>query len=405
MNLTTNKHRPRLLLVDGLRGLAAAAVVVYHLGLVGDGRAATVGAELPGAIRTAMGRYGGLGVAVFFVISGFVTAQSVSTTTVTARFWGRYTLKRIVRLTPPYYVSIILAIAVAGLSAVIKDTPLALEGTQLSPGRLVAHAVYAQESLGVSEISSVFWTLCFEMMFYIVFVGLMALSSVVSRRSGRNGRAWVFVPAAVGALLLSGFNVQGDLRPLPWLPSFATFLLGVACYWAWKCSLAWSVLAAFAAAYIAGGAVSEPAFKSVGLATAVLLVIASNRDGLTTWLSWRPLQFLGRISYSWYLTHALAFSVVYFVTEKVFGDDRSGQLAYALLGVACSTLVAWFLYRTVEMTSMRWSNRIGRREPKAVIAGSADRQANISVAGPATAGGRSGGTLEAMGERAVQRGK
>ena len=60
-------------LVDGLRGIAALWVVLFHLYMGGHlGKAAVV---IPGL--AAFCRVGTLGVYIFFVLSGFVIAHSV----------------------------------------------------------------------------------------------------------------------------------------------------------------------------------------------------------------------------------------------------------------------------------------------------------------------------------------
>src|SRR5579872_7415052 len=93
----------RLAFVDGLRGVAALAVMLYHL----------VGRTSAGVLT----QYGFLGVAIFFVLSGFVIASVVGDRRVDAGFLGRFALRRMVRLDIPYWLNIALAIALLQIAA------------------------------------------------------------------------------------------------------------------------------------------------------------------------------------------------------------------------------------------------------------------------------------------------
>jgi peptidoglycan/LPS O-acetylase OafA/YrhL len=104
----------RFAFVDALRGLAALSVVLYHSYEVGH--IAGLLAHLPAWV-THLLRQGGIGVAVFFVLSGFVIPHSVARSRVTLPFVGRFMLRRSLRLEPPYWFAIALAICFAQLSA------------------------------------------------------------------------------------------------------------------------------------------------------------------------------------------------------------------------------------------------------------------------------------------------
>ena len=81
--MTNAAPKVRLAFVDALRGIAALAVVLlhlYHYNLL-----PMTGYRFPEPLHTIFDN-GDLGVYVFFVISGFVIAQSLHGETVTARF-------------------------------------------------------------------------------------------------------------------------------------------------------------------------------------------------------------------------------------------------------------------------------------------------------------------------------
>ncbi|KAB1123843.1 acyltransferase family protein [Neorhizobium galegae] len=71
---------------------------------------------LPDWVETAL-LNGGLGVAVFFVLSGFVIAHSLYDKPMSLPEFGRFTLRRSLRLDPAYWASIAVTIAFAALSS------------------------------------------------------------------------------------------------------------------------------------------------------------------------------------------------------------------------------------------------------------------------------------------------
>ena len=94
-------HVPGL---DGLRGVAVIAVMLFHHFHFSDGgRHAWSG--------------GFLGVDIFFVISGFVIPLSLHGRSYTLRQFPAFMVRRLVRLEPPYIASIVLAIVLWHASA------------------------------------------------------------------------------------------------------------------------------------------------------------------------------------------------------------------------------------------------------------------------------------------------
>lgn len=73
----------RLVFIDGLRGLAAAGVTLFHFAghRIFDPPPSGVAGFLLG-----LARHGNEGVPVFFVISGFVIAQSIATNRISLKY-------------------------------------------------------------------------------------------------------------------------------------------------------------------------------------------------------------------------------------------------------------------------------------------------------------------------------
>ncbi|MEO6725174.1 MAG: acyltransferase family protein [Blastocatellia bacterium] len=100
----------RIHTLDALRGIASLAVCWFHL---------TNGnpAFLPDGWLKLSGKFGWLGVEMFFVISGFIIPFSMRRAGYSIGDFPRFILKRIVRLDPPYLVAIVLTIGLAYLSS------------------------------------------------------------------------------------------------------------------------------------------------------------------------------------------------------------------------------------------------------------------------------------------------
>jgi peptidoglycan/LPS O-acetylase OafA/YrhL len=81
-------------------------------------------------------RQGDSGMAVFFVPSGFVISHSATRGRVTLPFVGRFMLRRSLRIEPPYWLAIALAICFAQLSALVLPGKLSL--TELTVRRHTA---------------------------------------------------------------------------------------------------------------------------------------------------------------------------------------------------------------------------------------------------------------------------
>jgi peptidoglycan/LPS O-acetylase OafA/YrhL len=75
--------------------------------------------------------------------------------------FGNFMTRRLVRLTPPYYAALALALVVNAGSAAIKHDTY----TFPSAGRMIAHLFYLPDLLNLQMINGVHWTLYLEIQF------------------------------------------------------------------------------------------------------------------------------------------------------------------------------------------------------------------------------------------------
>jgi peptidoglycan/LPS O-acetylase OafA/YrhL len=325
----------RLKFVDGLRGVAAVLVMLFH----------QVGRTSAGALT----HRGYLGVAIFFVLSGFVITGVVGTRRVSAAFLGRFALRRMIRLDLPYWLNIVLVLALMVLAA-----RMGIPQPSIRLAQVAAHLVYLQDILGYPEISRVYWTLCLEVQFYLTLI-LLLWGAQLLRAS------W---PQFIAVFLaLMGLSVLANMSWIPtptglMFPYWWAFALGALCYWTLARRVSTACLAV-AVLLVAGSVAGKHGdWRLTACLTTCLLFLAWRWNAMDRWLADRLSQFLGRISYSLYLCHpVIGWSAQSLALRYL---NQWGALS---VGLAASLVSSWLAYHFVERPSIGLSHHV-RLEPK-----------------------------------------
>lgn len=353
--------------LDGLRGLAALAVVGYHF--------------VPGYVPM-----GWIGVDCFFVLSGYLISSILLANREAPGYFRNFYARRSLRIWPIYYLALLWVV----VSYQVFPTKYPIDG-----GMIAQYATYTQglQRLwgGPERTIKAFehtWTLAIEEQFYKVWpltiwlmprrslVPLCAALAVMSVGLRLGGLDWTTLPARC-----DGFALGTILAVLVAEASPAAGRLGV-------------LRGLFLAAMAAGGAgaaftVSAPSLLPAmlqvsGGANSALLVGFANIlfAGLIGWLildagrpwaaplRWRPLVYLGTISYGLYLYHIPVMFAVEAVARR-FGAgmrfDGSRSLSRSALMFAVSLAVAALSWRFIERPILRFKDRFSyRREPDLV---------------------------------------
>ena len=129
----------RLPLIDALRALASAIIVWHHMALYWP-RSAQV---IPFVSETLIWlKLNGRATQLFFVIGGFVMAQSLSRRRWDGMIFGRYIIHRYFRLGLPYVGTIVLALGACTLGRGIISEYVA--GAPPSLPQVLAHLLFLQ---------------------------------------------------------------------------------------------------------------------------------------------------------------------------------------------------------------------------------------------------------------------
>ncbi len=351
----TEQPRVHIGALDGLRGLAVLAVVVFHAAPAG---------WLPG---------GFLGVSLFFTLSGYLIT-SLALTEVAER--GRldvmaFYARRVRRLLPALVALLTGVVVLARFVDVAGRTERQIIGglTYTSNWlQITQHVSYAELWQGPGVLDHL-WSLAIEEQWYIVFPLLVALA--VRWRSPERLRrtlAWAF--AVVTAISVVGALV-GDDRNVVYLATH-TRLAEIAIGGLVALAVPLGAARRARGAQVVGGgalAIMLVVFSVTTLGSAwlyrgglpmfavlsALVLNASVREGwISRMLSWAPLRRLGRISYGLYLYH--------WPISVVLSSPRVGWSPIALFAarIGLSLAVSEFSYRLIEMRvrTHRWPARL-----------------------------------------------
>jgi peptidoglycan/LPS O-acetylase OafA/YrhL len=391
----------RMASLDGLRGLAALSVFVFHGWLYTQHAPSS-------ANRSTVADYAAhelrLGLVLFFVLSGFLLYRPWVAAVLEGRerpHLGRYVRARAARIAPAYYAALLGSIALLwGLAG----TP----GLRLPPAEaLPLYFVFGQNLRGdtVMKLDPPMWSLVVEVCFYAA----VPLLAWLAGRLPARPRAQAIVPLGmVAAGIAFNWAIAGQGLGMTFsktLPAMAPYFgLGMlAAVWTvrvaarppagqtrWAMLLAGTALVAGDALVKAGAAAGafdpQEAFvifrdlpSAAGFALVVAALASALRAGGADRLGARALAHMGTVSYGFYLWH-----VPVLLALRGHGllplDPVLGTLVAFGPALAVSAL-SWF---ALERPAIRWAARRNGR-------GRAARRPDAEAARRSAASGRGDG--------------
>ena len=333
--------------IDGMRALAVLAVVAYHYSP----------ANFPG---------GFIGVDIFFVISGYLITGILVKAIEGNEFptfrglLSDFYQRRIRRIFPSLILVLVACLAIGWL--VLFSSEYERLGKYVAAGAGYVENFVLWNEAGYFDHASIdksllhLWSLSVEEQFYIAWplllwvvtrrrwpllrsIGLIAavtfalnVSLVVS---GHTTQAFYSPVSRTWELMVGAWLAVGHRHGVPWLPG-------------WRSVQSWGGMILI----IAGLALIEPSSAFPGfwvllpvLGTALIVNAGPNTFLNGRLLSWRPVVWVGLISYPLYLWHWALLSLVVIV----FGDNSpTFRHVSRLVLVVVSILLAWLTYRYFE---------------------------------------------------------
>ncbi len=349
------KVNHRIYSLDLLRGLASLGVCWFHLTTF---HYPTPDGPIYHLIRSS-GAYGWLGVEVFFVISGFVIPYSLKRSGYKLNSYPTFILKRILRLDPPYLLTIVVLLVLAYAYGFYSGKPPLVENSPIGLTRVLLHLGYLNMFFGYEWLNPSFWTLAIEFQYYVM-MGL-AFSLISSRKRLIRTAALACFAAtpffSVHHLLSDGVPYSKFIFYFAFL-----FVMGIVTFQHYSGLIAWQEYAVLLVATITGAALTlGPAPALAGLFAVVVINLYNKKNSIA--------RFLGNISYSLYLLHwPIGHLTLSLVGSKLLGASSDGTrtlvLAFALAVCLASSYV---MYLLVERPAQRWSSSIGYGSAKSRV--------------------------------------
>lgn len=377
----TPRHA-RFPLVDAVRALAALSIfgfhAFYHLDQFGNG----FSTRLMGSLN--------VGVPIFFVISGFLLYRpfvSARLTGGTAPPFIPYGIRRVMRIVPAYWVALPIVAIVLGEWYVFRPLGIVRYFGFLQ--------IYNQDTIGKGIGQA--WTLCVEVTFYAAIPAIAwVFRRVLPVGDRRTTVRWELLGLAAVYLCSVAWKIGVDRLMGPTDPGYFpasislpaqldTFALGMAMAvvvaalaqgapvpWVVRVVVdrPWVPILLAAGLFLVLGQrvwgfgdnwadheqIRHQLKALIGVLVLAPAVFGAAEGGLVRRaMGWRPVLWLGLVSYSFYLYHLAAILAL----KDVRPLADLGWVAVAVAALIVSTLAAWISYRLIETRGIaagrRWS--------------------------------------------------
>ena len=367
-NMTLIKKSEKIVFANQLRGLAVLSVIVAHyLGVYWFARdvvAHTIGAPVveggaprifPYVFFAPTFNYGPFGVAVFFLISGFVIPFSLEKL-------GRlkFLVARLCRIFPTYWTATLLTLAAIHLSTGHWGSKFYITSDQITWNLLLLH-----ELMNVPSIDMVNWTLCIEVLFYVAALlmwpfiqrasalALVNFSLAVMALVTWWPESWDTVHVGATPVRLVFFKYQLMMVSFLFIGTLFNFRLKQRISTTTLSGSAAAIFIAFLASWphtsLAGQFLATPLNYFYALVVFSFCFLLRDR--------FRPLKivdFFADISYPLYLVHAVTgYAIIRILMAHNFRYYQAAAIAFTF-----AVGIAYVLHRIVEMpTANIWKLR------------------------------------------------
>jgi peptidoglycan/LPS O-acetylase OafA/YrhL len=296
--------------IQGIRAVAVLLVVLYHAG-------------------TPLIRGGYVGVDVFFVISGYLITQQLTNEVEKTgrvsllRFYGR----RIRRLLPPAALVAVVTVLAARILLPVGQVSTLVRDAWFSAIYAINYC-FAVEGVNYQNATAPpsalqhYWSLAVEEQFYVFWPLLILACALIAGRRGRRPLMVLAISVICAVTLWFSLTVTAVNTPMAyfslhtraWELGLGALVALTATTWArlpgrWAALASWAGLAAvLTSALVYSDTTLYPGAAATVPVVGTALIIASGAhrqtwSAETVLLERRPMQLMGKYSYSWYLWH------------------------------------------------------------------------------------------------------
>lgn len=309
----------RLKELDSLRGIACLMVLLFHY--------TTKYSEIFSTdITTKLVdfKYGGLGVDLFFIISGFVIFLTIKKNTKPFEF----AFKRFSRLYPTFWICVFITFFIIKSSSLVNY--------HRTFGELLVNLTMVPDLFGVKRVDGVYWSLLPELAFYF----LMYVTLTFKKIKNIDVICYVW-------LIIIFFNSLHDVMPIRVLLNLRfghLFIMGI-CFYKIKCGEAkWYNHLLVLLCYLVSFMLTDSIEKHIILLV-FILIFYMFVYGKLTWLKIKPLIVVGEISYALYLIHQF---IGYYIISELVNLGVYNNLLLVLIPTTITLLMSYVITYYLE---------------------------------------------------------
>jgi peptidoglycan/LPS O-acetylase OafA/YrhL len=370
----TSRHIPAL---DGVRGVAAATVFIYHYG--GGARSSVFLVHVAGiAIHL-----GWAGVSLFFVLSGFLITGILLGSMNRPQWRKTFFIRRALRIFPLYYFALLALIVVALLLHVPWSKTLPI-------WRLFLYLQGFPHAAKLETLSPIFvvghlWSLAVEEQFYLVWPIFLVFAA--RRNAVRRLCAGVFLGSLLFRLCVYVFHLNyewalysigGRAGEMAVGGFLAASLRGSGREWEQILAAAKPLVLSSLAVVIAiiwwayytdetGPWMATLGIASFSLMFASVIALCLTPGWTERFFSLPMLRWLGKVSYGIYVYHLLLYPFFAWVTRQFISNVGGDKylLVLALVAAVGTLTTAWISFTLLESRFLGLKASLGKPQPVA----------------------------------------
>lgn len=342
---------PRLAFIDALKAIASQLIVLHHLAFYGPMSEAARDAA-PGLFEW-LAQDARIAVQIFLVIGGFLAAKALAPAGVLIHADPLALLKkRYIKLIIPFLAAMLISILFAAVSRQLMVDE-AIPGRP-TLGQFLAHAMLLHGVLGVDSLSAGAWYIAIDFQLFTLLLGVLWLARLSATQIAERATQIVgtMLVAVLGLASLFYFN-----RDAGWdnwaLYFFGAYTLGALTYWLTEREANPGWLLLIAGVVVAALFVDFRSRILVALLTALALGISRRGGFMGSHPKGALLAWLGKISYSVFLTHFPVVLVINGVFSRLDPESEFAGLVGVTLAWAASIAAGAVFFHFIESRTRR----------------------------------------------------